>query len=151
MSIETMNAKAGPYVVDSGQSSFPFEFNALDSSYVAVYVDSALILSGGYSVALNGSSGGTVTFPASALESGGVLSSGAKVAIIRNVPPTQLTDLQNNTRFLPEVIEDALDKQTALIQQTQESAFSTGWWCPRRTIGETLIIFPNKDSVVSRP
>ena len=112
MSIETMTAKAGPYIA-SGVSSetFPFAFNPLDSSYITVYVDSEIKFDG-YQTTLN-DSGGVVTFTEP-------VSSGAKVAIVRNVPPTQTLDLQNNTAFLPEVLERAYDKLTAIVQQLQE-------------------------------
>ena len=113
MSIESMNAKAGPYECDGVQSSFDFSFKPLNSSYVTVYVNDDVV-SSGYTVAVNGTgTGGTVTFTTPP-------TSGAKLAIIRNVPPTQLVDLQNNTAFLPEVIESALDKSVALVQQQME-------------------------------
>lgn len=112
MSIENMTAKAGPFDCDGVQQAFPFEFNPLHSDYIAVYVNSSIV-TGGYATTLNGSEGGTVTFDTPP-------ESGAKVAIIRNVPPTQMMDLQNNTAFLPEVLETAYDKLTALVQQLQE-------------------------------
>lgn len=117
MSIENMTAKAGPFIASgvSGEE-FPFTFDPLDSSYLTVYVDSAIVTSG-YVTTLNSSggaiTGGTVKFTTP-------VSSGASVAIIRNVPPTQMLDLQNNTAFLPEVLERAYDKLTALVQQLQE-------------------------------
>jgi len=117
MSIENMTAKAGPFIA-SGISGevFPFTFDPLDSSYLTVYVDSAIVTSG-YQTTLNSSggqiTGGNVTFTTP-------VSSGATVAIIRNVPPTQTMDLQNNTAFLPEVLERAYDKLTAMVQQLQE-------------------------------
>jgi hypothetical protein len=117
MSIENMTAKAGPFIASgvSGEE-FPFTFDPLDSSYLTVYVDSAIVTSG-YVTTLNSSggavTGGTVKFTTP-------VSSGASVAIIRNVPPTQTMDLQNNTAFLPEVLERAYDKLTAIAQQLQE-------------------------------
>jgi len=111
MSIETMTAKAGPFDCDGVQTEFPFAFDPLDSSYLTVYVN-ADIVSSGYTTTLN-ASGGTVTFSTPP-------ESGARVAILRNVPPTQLVDLQNNTAFLPEVIEGMGDKLTAIAQQIME-------------------------------
>ena len=108
MTIASTLAKAGPYSCDGAQTEFPFAFRVLDPSYVTVYLDDAQVTDG-FTAEL-AETGGTVKF-AEAPAKGSVL------AILRETPFDQQTDLQDNQAFLPEVLETSLDK---LTMQTQE-------------------------------
>ena len=108
MTIASTLAKAGPYSCDGAQTEFPFAFRVLDPSCVTVYLDDVQVADG-FTAEL-AETGGTVKF-AEAPAKGSVL------AILRETPFDQQTDLQDNQAFLPEVLETSLDK---LTMQTQE-------------------------------
>ena len=112
MTVASENSRSGPYVADGTQTEFPISFRVLEASHVAVWVDD-LRVTEGFSIMLTGN-GGTVTFVVPPAE-------GSRIAIIRDVPFTQETDIQNNAAFLPEVIEDSLDKLTMQTQQLREA------------------------------
>lgn len=109
--ITSETAKAGPFTGDGETLVFDFSFTALDADHVAVYVDGVKVTTGFTVELLTG--GGRVTFEAAP-------AIGASVAIIRDVPAKQEMDLQNNTAFLPEVIETAFDRLTMMIQQLRD-------------------------------
>lgn len=110
-------AKAGPFVAaGSAGEEFPFTFPVFDAAHIAVWVDEMEVVAGyTTTVSSGGLSGGHVVF-----NSGHLPASGAKVAIIRNVPHTQLTDLPDNGRFYPHVLEDMSDKAMMILQQHEE-------------------------------
>ena len=115
MTVASTLAKAGPYVCDGAQDTFPFAFPVLDASHVAVYLskgDTESRLSEGFTVSLT-ESGGSVVF-------GTAPAQGSRVAIIRDTPYDQQVDLQNNTAFYPELLESMSDKLTMLVQQLRE-------------------------------
>lgn len=113
MSVTSSITKAGPFVCDGVQTTFPFAFKVLDASHIRVYVGAELV--SGYEATLisGGELGGQITF-----ETPPVI--GSKLVILRDVPFNQTTDIQNHTAFLPEIIETALDKLTMLCQQLKE-------------------------------
>lgn len=116
MTVAATNAKAGPYVCDGGQDTFPFHFPVLEASHVAVYLgsgDTESRVSNGYSVNLDENGGGSVVFATAPAK-------GSRVAILRDAPFDQQTDLQDNTAFYPEVLEAMSDKLTMLCQQLRE-------------------------------
>lgn len=112
MTVPSTEYKGGPYVCDGEQTEFPFHFPVLDASHIQVWKDGAIVVLG-YTVNLEESGGGTVVFSSAPEE-------GSKVAIIRDVPITQLTDLQNNTAFLPEILETEYDKGAMIDQMLAE-------------------------------
>ena len=114
MTVASETAKAGPFLCDGVQTEFPFPFKVLDPSHVSVYLNS-IQTEESYTVVLfdDGDSGGQVIFDNPPAD-------GSTVVILRNVPLNQLTDIQNHTAFLPEIIESALDKLTMLCQQLRE-------------------------------
>ena len=113
MTVASTLSKAGPYACDGVQTRFPFDFAVLDKKHIAVYINSALVVSG-YSVELvEDQEGGTVVMTAPPR-------AGASLIILRDVPFTQWTDLQNRTAFYPEVLETAYDKLTMICQQLRE-------------------------------
>lgn len=113
MTVASTLSKAGPYACDGVQTRFPFDFAVLNKKHIAVYINSALVVSG-YSVELvEDQEGGTVVMAAPPR-------AGASLIILRDVPFTQWTDLQNRTAFYPEVLETAYDKLTMICQQLRE-------------------------------
>lgn len=80
-------------------------------------VETTLELTTDYSVTLNedqnNDPGGEVTTVAS-------VASGYKLTIVRVVDALQETDITNGSGFYPEVIENALDRLTMLVQQVDE-------------------------------
>lgn len=112
MTVPSTNYKAGPFVCDGVQTEFPFEFPVLDKKHVAVWKDGAPVVVG-YTITLAGNGGGTVIFETAPAK-------GSRVAIIRDVPLTQTTDIQNNTAFLPEVLETEYDKGVMIDQMLAE-------------------------------
>ena len=114
MAVYNSNSKAGPFVADGSQKEFPFRFPILETDHITVYEDGEILHVSRYYVETSGlASGGTVVFyePPAA---------GSRIAILRDVPLTQETDIQNNTAFNPEVLEVSLDKLTMICQQNQE-------------------------------
>lgn len=123
--LETTNARSGPYVCDGTIREFDFDFPVIDPSHVAVYKDGERLESSAY---------GLETWPGGGrISLNAIPANGSRVAIIRDVPLLQDVDLQNNTAFLPEVIESALDRLTMICQQLRE------------TFSRTLTVPPTED------
>ena len=117
MTVATQSSKSGPWTADGVQTQYPFAFPVMDAAHIAVYVAEsdnryARKLTSGYRVDL-AEDGGTVVLDKP-------LEKGQLIAIIRSVPTTQETDIQNNTAFYPEIMEDAFDKLTMIVQQQGE-------------------------------
>ena len=105
--------------------AFPFTFKVFAKSDLRVVltdggVETDLVLDSDYSVSLNADQnnnpGGTVTYPLS----GDALPTGDTLTILGSVDYLQETDIQNLGGFLPEVIENALDRATIISQQLKE-------------------------------
>ena len=109
MTIASSQAKAGPFVADGRTSVYPFPFRVLSPSHVTVEHDGEIP---SYDIQVLEDSGNVVFHEP--------VPDGTTLTILRNVPLTQETDLQNNTAFLPEVLEDSLDKLTMICQQLAE-------------------------------
>jgi len=120
MTISSTSSQAGPFVGNGAVSQYPFEFKVfrLDDVQVVtaspVGVEAQLTRPFGFTVTLNtdqnASPGGTVNLPAP-------LPDGHRIVITSAVPMTQGTDIINQGGFYPEVVEDALDRLTILVQQ----------------------------------
>ena len=125
MTISTELRKAGPFTGNGVTTAFPFSFKVFAATDVTVTVantqgnESVLALGADYAVALNADQdaapGGTVTLAAP-------LSTGYRLVVSSAVPNLQPTGITNNGGFSPRVIEDALDRQVAQIQQIAEQA-----------------------------
>jgi len=123
MTISTELRKAGPFAGNGVTTAFPFSFKVFAASDVAVTradtlgAETALVLNTDFTVALNhdqdAEPGGTVTLAAP-------LATGSRLAVTSVVPNLQPTDITNNGGFYPRVIEDALDRHVAQIQQIDE-------------------------------
>lgn len=124
MTLASQRATAGPFACDGVQVEFPFEFRVEEPEHLKVYKDD-LPVEGGYTVRLL-ENGGSVVFAAAP-------AAGSAVAVERDVPTTQEVDLQNNTAFLPEVLEGALDKLTMICQQLQSRLARSMVLPPTRT------------------
>lgn len=108
-------SKAGPYAGDGETKTFDFDFKVFDASHIAVYVNGTRTDSGFTAELLSEvlPSAGRVTF-------GEAPEDGTAISIIRDVPAKQEVELQNNTAFLPKVLEHGLDKLTMMIQQLRD-------------------------------
>lgn len=123
MTISSELRKAGPFTGNGVTTAFPFSFKVFAASDVAVTradplgAETALVLNSDFTVALNpdqdAAPGGTVTLAAP-------LATGHRLAVTSAVPNLQPTDITNNGGFYPRVIEDALDRHVAQVQQIDE-------------------------------
>ena len=123
MTISTELRKSGPFTGNGVTTAFPFSFKVFAASDVAVTradtlgAETALVLNSDFTVTLNpdqdAAPGGTVTLAAP-------LATGTRLAVTSVVPNLQPTDITNNGGFYPRVIEDALDRHVAQIQQIDE-------------------------------
>ena len=114
-----------PYYAGSGTTGpFAFSFKIFTTADVQVRrtnpsnVTETLVESVDYTVSMNGDQnanpGGTITLTQA-------LDIDYTLVMRRVVDATQETDLQQGGAFLPEVIENALDKLTMLMQQVEEA------------------------------
>ena len=123
MTISTELRKAGPFTGNGATTAFPFSFKVFAATDATVTVantqgnESVLAPGADYAVALNADQdaapGGTVTLAAP-------LATDHRLAVTSAVPNLQPTDITNNGGFYPRVIEDALDRHVAQIQQIDE-------------------------------
>lgn len=103
MTVSAVNDRSGPYVGNGSTTVFPFTFAARLSGEVLPYVNDAAQLSG-FTVALNANyQGGTVTFAAAP-------TAGAVILIQSNPAFTQGIAFENAGAFLPETVDEALDR-----------------------------------------
>jgi len=109
------------YVGNGATSVYPYTFRIISSSDLLITqrdtssVETVLILDVNYTVSGVGSGGGgNVTL------TGGNLPSGYALTIRRVRQVLQETDIRNQGAFYPETIEDALDHQVMLIQQSAD-------------------------------
>lgn len=125
MPIQNTRRVCGPYACDGQITQFPFDFKVFEGEQVAVQVGDALdrarslTFGADYSVALNDDQdahpGGTVTLHTAYAQE-------YRVAIISDVPNTQPDTLINLGGFDPKVIERALDRLEAQVQQVDSIA-----------------------------
>ena len=110
------------YIGNGATSVYSFTFKIQDASHIKVIkldssnIETVLNLNSDYTITGVGSaSGGSVTLLA------GNLTSGYKLAIVRNIPLKQETDIRNQGAFYPEIHEDVFDRLTSIDQQQQDS------------------------------
>lgn len=125
MTVSNTLSKA-TFLGNDSATSFPLTFKvfaAADLQLVLITVagiESTLTLNSDYTVTLNADQdnepGGAVSYPVL----GDPLAYGERLVVLNALEPTQQTDLTNLGRFLPQVIENAFDKATILIQQLTE-------------------------------
>ncbi len=96
------------YVGDGVTTRFPFPARILSSADVQAYVAGTLV-SAATELSANGVLGGTVVLLAPP-------AAGARVALVRKPPASQLTDFVNGQTVLEGVLDLSLDKLTMLVQ-----------------------------------
>lgn len=100
-------------------TAFPFGFKVWKAEDLEVSItdtSGTVSVVANWSVVLNPSGGGTVTYPLT----GSPLPTGHKITIARSMDFLQDVDLVSGTRWDPEVVETALDRATAERQQLKE-------------------------------
>lgn len=123
MTVSSSSAQGGPYEGNGATVTFSFTFQVQSEEDVRVVfttgssdvlVDTDLVYNTDYTVSINAdqetSPGGSITCTIAPLAD-------QYITILRNVEATQGADLQNQGGFYPQVIENALDKLTMLLQQ----------------------------------
>jgi hypothetical protein len=80
-------------------------------------VETDLTLDSQYSVSLNADQNAS---PGGTVETIATYATGNTITIVSDLDMLQETDIQNQGGFYPEIIENALDKVTMLVQQVQE-------------------------------
>lgn len=126
MTISSTTRKAGPFDGNGVTTSFPFTFKVFNTGDIAVVrtmpsgLEETLVLDSDYSVTLNGDQdanpGGTITYPIS----GDPLPADWRLTAVGDLDNLQPTDITNGGGFYPQVIENALDRVTMLLQQLDE-------------------------------
>ncbi len=120
MTVSTTGNRA-EYSLNATTASFAFasggvNFTVFDDDDLKVYVNGVLkTKTTHYTVSINTSNEGTVTFVSSPTDHRPV--SGDKVIIVREVPLTQNTNYQNNNIFDAETLETSIDLETMKSQQ----------------------------------
>jgi microcystin-dependent protein len=124
----TVSSQTSKVIVNGDDSATTFSFDPIviqEASHLAViHVDedgnqTDLVLNVDYSVDIDEDdypATGEITYPLS----GSPLAEEESLIMLRNVPITQLTDLENQGGYFPDTQEQALDKLTMLIQQLDE-------------------------------
>lgn len=123
MSISSSTRKAGPFACNGSTVAFPFAFKVFTTADVRVVLtdsnsaESDLALGTNYTVALNADQdanpGGTVTTTAT-------YATGYKITLTSQVQNLQPVTLTNQGGFYPQVINNALDRLTIMVQQVSE-------------------------------
>lgn len=113
------------YTCNGITTTYAYPFKVLENSDILAVknnsvtgVQTTLVLDTDYTVTGAGSvSGGNVV-----LTAGSTCGSGYTLTLLRNISMTQETDYVDGEAFSAESLEDAIDKQTLIIQQLQEQA-----------------------------
>lgn len=125
MTISTQNRTAGPFAGNGVTAAFPFTFKVFQASDLKVVrrvdsteVETVLVLNTNYTVALNpnqnANPGGIVTLT-------GALAVGQTLTVTTELAYLQQTELTNQGGFYPQVITNALDRQTVFSQQLAQA------------------------------
>lgn len=123
MTVSSSTRKAGPLNCNGVLTSFPFSFKCFTTADVRVVltdsdaVETDLTLDSQYSVSLNADQNAS---PGGTIDTVSTYATGNTITIVSDLDMLQETDIQNQGGFYPEVIENALDKVTMLVQQVQE-------------------------------
>ena len=124
------------YTAAAAQTVFPYTMKIFANSDLQVYDDTVLqTLNSDYTVSGAGDEGGgNVTFLVG-------MTGGEAIAIVRDVPATQLIDYTPYTDFPAESAEDGFDKTTILAQQNEEEQDRTIKYDPSYggATGKTLL------------
>lgn len=120
MTVASEINRNGPYNGNGVATVFAYDFRILSDAHIQVIktdldgVDTALTLTTDYTVSgVGDAGGGSVTVLPAPL-------TGEKITLLRKMPFTQETDLENQGAYYPETIEDALDAAAMRDQQLAE-------------------------------
>ena len=118
MTVNTSDITSGPYTGNNIADTFAYDFRISDKSEIIVAetnlegIEFILTVDADYTVTNVGNdTGGTV------VRTAGALPTDYTWYIRSDYQPLQLTDLESQGGFFPDVHEDALDKLTFLVQQ----------------------------------
>lgn len=120
MTVASETNRSGPYSGNGVTTVFAYGFRIVDQSHLQVIRTDAtgdettLALLTDYTVSGVGSAGGGSIILTTALPSG------STVTILRNIPFTQETDLENQGAYYAQTVEDALDLAVMRDQQLAE-------------------------------
>ncbi len=119
-----------PYLGDGSTKIYDYDFKIFDRTHLLVTVadtfgeETTLIIDVDYSISGVGEdAGGMITLLDNGqdwINGSGFLKSLYPIALRRNIPFTQGTDLRNQGDYYPETLEDRLDYQTMIDQQLQD-------------------------------
>ncbi|MGJ7508675.1 glycosyl hydrolase family 28-related protein [Variovorax sp. GT1P44] len=151
MTVAATPRRAGPFAGNGVTTVFPFAFKVFDDTDIAIVRTdnngnaATLVLDSDYSVTLNpdqdANPGGSITYPI--LVGPVPLPVGWSLTMIGGLLYQQQTDITNAGRFLPQVLEDALDYVTILTQQLKEISNRT----LQAAVGATVnLVFPAPSS-----
>jgi hypothetical protein len=126
MTLPATARRAGPFNGNDATTAFPFTCKVFAASDLQVIltdtdgIESTLTLDSDYSVTVNGdqtvSPGGTINYPMA----GAPLATGELLTAVGALVYSQPTDLPTGGAWRAEVVENALDRLTMLIQQVLE-------------------------------
>lgn len=112
----SVNTNKHLYQGNGATTEFPFTFPLLDESHLVLYLTdpagATTVVESGYTVG-----SGVVTYQ----PGGSPLPTGYTLALVREVPITQETDLTNSGGFHSDVLETGYDKLTMISQQLAEA------------------------------
>lgn len=118
MTVASETNRSGPYTGNGVTTAFNYGFRILAASHIQVVLTEndvdTVVNAANYTVSgVGDAAGGSVTFATAP-------TSTQTVTIIRNLPFTQTTDLENQGAYYAETIEEALDLATMRDQELQE-------------------------------
>ncbi|WP_065755378.1 hypothetical protein [Bradyrhizobium paxllaeri] len=120
MTVASEENKSGPYIGNGATTVFDYEFRILNEAHIRVIraqagIETVLTLGADYTVSGVGDAGGgsiTATVAPTAAQT---------ITILRDVPFTQDTDLENQGSYFAETIEAALDLSAMRDQQLRSA------------------------------
>ncbi|MEH3125573.1 hypothetical protein [Agrobacterium cavarae] len=122
MTVSSEVSTAGPFFGNGSVKTFPYAFKILDEKHIRVVFISTLgdvsdlsLANGDYTVTGVGNEAGGNVVKATPLLTGQTLT------IVRRLPLTQDTSLENQGAYYPEVVEQRFDLLTMQIQSVQET------------------------------
>lgn len=122
MTVSSEVSTAGPFFGNGSVKTFPYAFKILDEKHIRVVFISTLgdvsdlsLANGDYTVTGVGNKAGGNVVKATPLLTGQTLT------IVRRLPLTQDTSLENQGAYYPEVVEQRFDLLTMQIQSVQET------------------------------
>lgn len=139
MTVVTETNRSGPYIGNGVTTAFSYGFRIVSASHLLVIStnddgDTPLTLNAHYSVnGVGNVGGGSITMATPPAD-------GVRITILRNVPFTQDTDLENHGAYYAETVERAFDLAAMRDQQLSEQIGRSVKFSPSDT--DTDLTFP---------